>query len=174
MRKEKIGLFGGTFNPIHLGHLKAAEITQEKFQLDRILFIPSYIPPHKESIDIAPPHHRLKMVELACSSYPRFFPSPVEIEDRGTSYSIITVKKIEEMSPNAKIFFILGVDSFLEIETWKEYEALLNRCFFIVISRPGYSLKEAKNVIKGKYRKQMYELPESGKIRERIFFVASA
>jgi len=170
MKKMRIGLFGGTFNPIHLGHLRAAEIVQKRFLLDKVLFIPSYIPPHKNSVEIAPPFARLEMVKIACSSYPQFLPSSVEIEAKGKSYSILTVNKIEKMFPEAWIFFILGVDSFLEIETWREYEELLQLCFFIVVSRPGYRLEEAKE-IKGKYRDRMYEIPESdesSEIRESL------
>lgn len=172
MKKARIGIFGGTFNPIHSGHLKAAEIVQQRFLLDKVLFIPSYIPPHKESIDIAAPLHRLKMVELACASYPRFIPSSIEIDAQEKSYSIITLKKIEKLYPKAWMFFILGIDAFLEIKTWKEHEKVLNRCSFIVVSRPGFYLKEAKEVLKGIYRERMYEFSESderGEIEEDIF-----
>lgn len=169
MKRERIGLFGGTFNPIHLGHLRAAEIVQQKFDLDKVLFIPSYIPPHKESDEIASPFHRLRMVELACDSYPGFFPSYVEIEAKGTSYSIITLNKIRELFPEALIFFILGIDSFLEIETWKDYKKLINQCFFIVVSRPGYHLNEAREVFKGRYRDRIYEFTEPRRKDEEIF-----
>jgi nicotinate-nucleotide adenylyltransferase len=161
MKKARIGIFGGTFNPIHSGHLRAAEIVQKRFLLDKILFIASYIPPHKESVDIASPLHRLKMVELACASYPRFIPSSIEIEAKEKSYSIITLEKIEKLYPETWLFFILGIDAFLEIETWKEYEELLNRCFFIVVSRQGYRLKEAKDALERLYGERMYEFSES-------------
>lgn len=172
MKKTRIGIFGGTFNPIHSGHLKAAEIVQKKFLLDKILFIPSYIPPHKESVEMASPSDRLKMVELACAPYPRFMPSPIEIEAQEKSYSIITLEKIEKMYPETWLFFTLGIDAFLEIETWKEYEELLKRCYFIVISRKGYRLKEAKDVLEGPYKERMYEFPESdesGEIEADLF-----
>ncbi|NIM91331.1 MAG: nicotinate (nicotinamide) nucleotide adenylyltransferase [Candidatus Aminicenantes bacterium] len=169
MKKARIGIFGGTFNPIHAGHMRAAEIVQRKFLLDKILFIPSYIPPHKESVDMASPSDRLKMVELACAPYSRFIPSPIEIEAQEKSYSIITLEKIEKMYPETWLFFILGIDAFLEIETWKEYEELLKRCSFIVVSRQGYRLQEAKNVLEGPYKEKMYEFPESGEREEDLF-----
>ncbi|MFB0564669.1 MAG: nicotinate-nucleotide adenylyltransferase [Candidatus Aminicenantaceae bacterium] len=169
MKKERIGLFGGTFNPIHLGHLKAAEIVQKRFLLDKILFIPSYIPPHKETVEIASPLHRLKMVDIACASYPLFIPSSIEIEAKGKSYSIITLSKVEKIFPEALIFFLLGVDSFLEIETWREHEKLLAKCFFIIVNRPGYHLKDVKEVLNGRYRERMHELSERGEIDEGIF-----
>jgi nicotinate-nucleotide adenylyltransferase len=169
MEVTKIGLFGGTFNPIHSGHLRAGEITKEKFSLERIIYIPSYIPPHKESGDIAAPFHRLKMVELACAPYPRFLSSSIEIDAEGTSYSILTLSKLARQFPRSSIFFILGVDAFLEIESWKDYERLLERFFFIVISRPGYSLEEAKKVGEGKYRRKVYEIEKSGKVKDTLF-----
>ncbi|KPK78762.1 MAG: hypothetical protein AMJ89_00490 [candidate division Zixibacteria bacterium SM23_73] len=169
MKKARIGIFGGTFNPIHSGHLRAAETVQKKFLLDKVLFIPSYIPPHKESPDIASPLHRLKMVELACTSYPRFIPSSIEIEAKEKSYSIITLNKIEKLYPKNWLFFILGIDAFLEIEMWKEYEELLNRCFFIVVSRQGYRLKEAKEVLGGFYRERMHEFLKSDESEKDLF-----
>lgn len=159
MERQRIGLFGGTFNPIHSGHMKAAEVVREGFVLDKILFIPSYIPPHKESTDVASPAHRLRMIELALTSHPRFEPSAIEIEAGGKSYSILTLKKIKKAHPEALILFILGVDAFLEIETWREYRRVLDQCSFIVISRPGYRLAEAKNVLGDEYRDRIHELP---------------
>lgn len=167
--KVRIGTFGGTFNPVHWGHLKVAEVLQGKFLFEKVFFIPSYIPPHKESIEMASPFHRLKMVELALASSSRFIPSSIEIAAKGKSYSIITLKKIKELFPRAIIFFILGIDAFLEIDTWKEYERVLEQCFFVVISRPGYCLDDAKNVLKGKYQKWMVEISESGEVRDDIF-----
>lgn len=166
MMKERIGIFGGTFNPIHRGHLKAAEVVQRRLRLEKVLFIPSYIPPHKESSEIASPFHRLKMVELALASYAQFIPSSIEIDTKGKSYSILTLKKIKELFPKAMIFFILGIDAFLEIDTWREYQKVLNQCYFVVISRPGYSLKDAKKVLEGRYQKRMVEISESEEVRD--------
>ncbi len=150
MKKKRVGLFGGTFNPVHLGHLRAAEIVQEKFSLDEVLFVPSYIPPHKDTSDVVSPSHRLKMVELTLRSYSHFVPSSIEIDAMGKSYSIITLNRIKKLYPEALIFFILGIDAFLEIDTWKDYEHVLKRCFFVVINRPGYDSYEAKKKLKGK------------------------
>ena len=158
MGKKRIGLFGGTFDPIHCGHVKAAESVQRIFDFDRILFIPSYIPPHKESVDVASAEHRLKMVELALSPFDRFSPSSIEIDARGTSYSIVTLNRIKEMFPRADIYFLLGIDAFMEIETWKDYENVLEQCSFIVMSRPGYSLDQAKQVLSDKYNQRMIEV----------------
>lgn len=156
--KQRIGILGGTFNPIHSGHLKAAGEVQEKFRLKKILFIPSYIPPHKESVDIASPHDRLRMVKLALSPYSQFAASSVEIEAKGRSYSIYTLKKMKKKFPLAVIFFILGIDAFLEIDTWREYKKVLEQCYFIIVSRPGYRLEEASAALPSEYRERMVEV----------------
>lgn len=145
---------------MHSGHLKAASQVRERFFLGKVFFIPSYIPPHKESGEIASPEHRLKMVELACAPYEKFIVSQIEIEARGTSYSVDTLRKFERLYPDALVFFILGIDAFLEIETWKDYRELLESCFFIVMSRPGYSLDEAGGVLGGSYREKIVEVAE--------------
>lgn len=166
--KERIGLFGGTFNPVHLGHVKAAEIVLSKFMLDKILFIPSYIPPHKGTDGIASPDHRIAMVKLALGNKPHFIPSPIEIEAQGTSYSILTLNKIRETYPQAEIFFILGIDAFLEIDTWKDYKQVVDRCCFIVISRPGYRLQDAGMALGKEYEKDTLDLSEEDRFSEEM------
>jgi len=156
----RLGLLGGTFNPIHLGHIRASQAVHNTFELDRIYFIPAYIPPHKASQEIASPEHRLKMVQLAVEPFPDFIPSSMEIEAGGKSYSINTLEKFQVEFPGSKIHFILGIDAFLEIDTWKEYERLLDQCDFIVISRPGYNLKTAKEVLDGRYRDKIIDVEE--------------
>jgi len=141
------GLFGGTFNPIHLGHLKVAEEVCRRFPLDRILFIPSYIPPHKSSGEVVPVRHRLKMVEIACHNFPAFEVSEVEARHPGPSYSIITLRKLKQDWPEDRFFFIVGTDAFLEIETWKDYDQLLRECSFIVVRRPGFEIELLEKVI---------------------------
>lgn len=169
MKKERIGVFGGTFNPVHIGHLKAAAAVQKRFSLDRILFIPSFIPPHKESAGIASPDERLRMVELAIRGRSTFIPSAIEIRAKGRSYSILTLNRIKRLYPRAWIFFILGVDAFLEIETWREWERVLRRCLFIVVTRPGYRLKEAEKVLGEACRNQIRSVSHFEKVRERWF-----
>lgn len=163
-RKERIGLFGGTFNPIHSGHLKAAQAAQRSCVLQKVLFIPSFIPPHKETSSVVSAAHRLKMVSMAIRGYPGFSASSIEIEARGKSYSILTLEKIKKIYPRAFFYFILGIDAFLEIETWKEYERVLDQCDFIVISRKGHSLEEAKHVLGVSYRERIVDLSETGSI----------
>lgn len=176
MKKERIGLFGGTFNPIHLGHLKAAGIVRDRFLMDKVFFIPSFIPPHKKSDEVAAPEHRLHMVRLALHENSQFIPSSIEIDAGGESYSVITLAKIRKSYSQALVFFILGIDAFLEIETWKDYREVLKNCFFIIISRPGYSLQEAREVLGGRYREKMREVFEKddisrGMLSQYMFFL---
>lgn len=149
---ETLGLFGGTFDPVHLGHLTAAAEVRRQTRLDRILFIPSYLPPHKARGAAAPAADRLRMVELACRRRAGFEASSLEVEARGRSYSILTLRKIKALAPRARLFFILGVDAFLEIGTWREHERVLEECWFIVTGRPGFDLERARGVLGGRLR----------------------
>lgn len=149
---ETIGLFGGTFDPIHLGHLRAAAEVRRRARLDRILFIPSFLPPHKKSGTVASAADRLRMVELACRWRKGFEASPVEVEAGEKSYSILTLRKIRALASGARLFFILGVDAFLDIGTWREYQRVLQECYFIVMGRPGFELDRAREVLDGKLR----------------------
>lgn len=136
----RIGLLGGTFNPIHNCHLFIAGQTRDRLNLERVLFIPSSDPPHKPSTSLAPASHRRVMVELAIESEPRFALSEVELKRPNKSYSIETVQALRtEFGPSAELFFILGLDSFVEFPTWKQASALLKLCHFVVVSRPGTS-----------------------------------
>ena len=168
MKKLRIGLLGGTFNPVHRGHLRAAEEVRRRFALSQVLFIPSYIPPHKQTTDMAPPEDRFAMVELAVRSRLHLVASPLEIEAREKSYSIITLNKLQAVYPDAWVFFILGVDAFIEIETWKSYREVLEQCRFIVISRPGFDLATAREVLPSEYSRKMGECGGSGPVGEDL------
>ena len=134
---KRIGLFGGTFNPIHLGHLRGAEEIREAFGLEEVIFIPSSIPPHKVTEKVIEAKHRLEMVRLATANNRHFSTSDLEFSMPGKSYSIDTIRYFRERHPNA-LFFILGRDAFVEIETWKEFQQLFSLCNFIVMTRPGF------------------------------------
>jgi len=134
----KIGLFGGTFNPIHRCHVLVAQQTRELLSLDRILFIPSADPPHKPPGTLAPAHHRAHMVRLAIADDPAFVVSEIELKRSGRSYSIDTVHELgTEYGPGTELFFIVGLDAFVEFPTWRQASELLTLCHFVVISRPG-------------------------------------
>lgn len=167
--KDRIGLFGGTFNPVHLGHLKAAEDVRGAFLLDKVLLVPSYIPPHKESVEVATAADRFRMVELACGGHDGLVPSRVEVDARQKSYSVLTLAKIRGLFPEAWIFFILGTDAFLEIGTWREYERVLAECLFIVMTRPGTGLESAADVLGGRLRDRIHKIGEGEEPDESLF-----
>jgi nicotinate-nucleotide adenylyltransferase len=134
---RRIGIFGGTFNPIHLGHLSAAEEIGDRLGLDRVLFIPSFLPPHKQEDDMPKAEERREMVRLAILGNPRFALSDIEIDRGGRSYTIDTIEELGTVHQGAEMFFMTGLDSFLEIRTWKEWQRLLQLCTFVVLSREG-------------------------------------
>jgi len=139
----KIGLFGGTFDPIHWGHLRSAEEVGETFALDRLYFIPTSIPPHKRGQTTTPAQDRLQMVRLAVARNPRFSVSTVEISRPGVSYSVDTIRAFAaRKQPRDQLYFIIGLDAFREIGTWKDFREIFPLCHFIVTSRPGSKEKD--------------------------------
>jgi len=131
-------LFGGTFNPIHLGHLRGVEEVRGAFGLEEVVFIPAAIPPHKAAGEVVEARHRLEMVKLAIRANPYFSISSVELDRPGKSYSIDTLRYFQERNQNASLFFILGGDAFVEIETWKDFQGLFSFSNFIVMELPGF------------------------------------
>jgi nicotinate-nucleotide adenylyltransferase len=136
----KWGLFGGTFDPIHIGHLRCAEEMMEILDLNRIIFVPAAKPPHKIDAAITPFYHREQMIRLAIEGNPAFSFSDVENRRGGTSYSVETVEYLLDKYrlENLDLYFILGQDAFHAIRTWKDWERLLLLCHFAVMTRPGY------------------------------------
>ena len=132
----KVGIFGGTFNPVHYGHLRAAEEVREKVKLDKILFIPSGRPPLKIR-DIAHVRHRYEMTRRALVKNSNFELSDIECRQKGKSYTVKTLKKLKKSHPERDFYFILGIDAFLDIPHWWHHEELLRLAHFIIISRPG-------------------------------------
>ncbi len=138
----KWGLFGGTFDPVHLGHLRCAEEISELFRLDRMIFIPAGIQPLKTGSDTAPFHHREKMLRLAIEDNPSFSISTIENTRDGKSYSIETIRYfLDNASGETELYFILGQDSFDTIQQWKDWHELVTLCNFVVMTRPGYETK---------------------------------
>lgn len=143
---KSVALFGGTFNPIHYGHLAIAEEIRTKFNLDKIIFIPTYQPPHKDPADLADSKHRFVMAQLATVSNPCFEVSGVEMERGGKSYTIDSVKHFQQVyGEKVQLYFIVGADMLMEISTWKNIEELLKLCRFIAVSRPGYDVQKIFN-----------------------------
>ena len=136
--KKRIGIFGGTFDPIHLGHLIVAETIMDEFSLDRVVFIPAAVPPHKLGKEISASHHRYMMTMLAICSTPRFEVSVMEMRRSGPSYSRDTLAElIREHGEDTDFYFIVGADSVASLHTWNRVEELLSMCHFVGASRPG-------------------------------------
>ena len=137
-----IALFGGTFDPIHSGHLVAARVAVRRFRLDRVLFVPSGNPPHKVHDRLTSFSHRFAMVALACAREPRFAPSLLEAPraDGRPHYSVDTVRAARRsLGARHRLFFLIGADAFLDLPHWKDYRRLLGMVNFIVVSRPGFA-----------------------------------
>jgi len=150
---RRIALFGGSFDPVHNGHLAVARAADRRFNFDEIHFVPASRPPHKLKQHLAPFPHRFAMVSLACAEHPHFVPSLAEAgEDFSGAqlhYSVDTVRYFRHAyhGHGDRIFFMIGADAFLDIPMWKEYETLLGLCDFIVANRPGLRMEALRLVI---------------------------
>ncbi|MCX7590768.1 MAG: nicotinate-nucleotide adenylyltransferase [Kiritimatiellae bacterium] len=138
---KKVGVFGGTFNPIHLGHLILGQTALESCGLSSVLFIPCSKPPHKTAKNLASAHHRLAMVELAIEGDFRFRVSDIEIRRGGVSYAIDTIRSLRATDPSAAYYFLIGTDTLLELHLWKNIDQLLTLCTFVAFARPGVDLR---------------------------------
>lgn len=163
----RIGVFGGTFNPIHNGHVKIAEEVLKVLDLDRIIFIPSKFPPHKKDAEIASAKDRYNMVKLAVKNNKNFEVSDVELKREGPSYTIDTIKDlINRFEPDDEFYFIIGSDTLGELKEWKQINNLLKIIKFVVVNRPKYSLG---NIPKSALRVHMGGIDiSSSRIREFI------
>lgn len=148
----RLALFGGTFDPIHNGHLAVARAARRRFRLDRVYFVPCGRPPHKDRPGLSDYLHRFNMVALACAGEPGFVPSLLEAgpdrRGRRRSYSIDTVRRLRRLyGSRARIYFLLGVDAFLYLQTWKNFRQLVRMCEFIVAARPGFDWRRTARVL---------------------------
>jgi nicotinate-nucleotide adenylyltransferase len=137
-RRERIGVMGGTFDPVHYGHLFAAEAARTEAGLDRVIFVPSGSPPHKSYHAMAPAEDRFEMTRLAIAGNPYFEISRVETDRRGASYTAETLEAVSRGSGGADLFLITGLDAALDIPNWYEPLKILSLCTVIVVARPGY------------------------------------
>jgi nicotinate-nucleotide adenylyltransferase len=140
-RSKRIALYGGTFDPVHDGHLAVARGLLDLLALDEVLFVPAYVAPHKRDVPPTSPWHRHAMLALATADDPRMLISTAELDAPGRPYSVETVARFkEEFGGGARLFFVMGADSWSEITTWREWERLLEMCEHVVVTRPGYEL----------------------------------
>jgi nicotinate-nucleotide adenylyltransferase len=137
---RRLGVMGGTFDPIHHGHLLTAEEAAVQFGLDEVVFVPTGRPWMKEARDVSPAEHRYLMTVVATASNPRFSVSRVEIDREGPTYTVDTLRSIGDAAGDAELFFVTGADAMLEIFHWKDPEEILSLAHFIAATRPGYDL----------------------------------
>lgn len=159
----KIGFFGGTFDPVHLGHIALARAAMEQYKLHRVVFVPVGVPPHKLGQPLSPFIHRFAMLALATAEEKTFVLSLLEAPHDETdnrrdrrakpNYSLDTVRRLKQsLKPSDQLFFLIGIDAFAEISEWHEPEQLLRECEFIVAGRPGYSLADVAKALPEKLR----------------------
>lgn len=145
---RRLGIFGGSFDPVHIGHLIAGEWVREAFQLDQVLFVPAFQPPHKIDSPKAPPTLRLKMLEAAVRSHIGFGVSDIEIRRQGPSYTVDTLQDLSRIHPGARLFFILGADLVPGIIGWHKWEMAAALATFIGVNRPGSKVQEVPEALR--------------------------
>jgi nicotinate-nucleotide adenylyltransferase len=169
-QKKKIGILGGTFDPIHLGHLVLAEQVKEKLGLDKVIFIPSASPPHKSKRKLSPAKDRFHMTKLALESNSTFLVSDIELKRKGLSYTVETLKQLKKQYPDSEIYFLTGSDVLDEIHTWKNPEQIYKLAKVVIAIRPGFDSFDSKN----HFAKKSMIVPitsvdiSSTQIRERV------
>lgn len=142
-----VGILGGTFDPVHLGHLGAADAARLQLDLAQVLFIPNHIPPHKPERSVAPERDRLAMLELALAGQSAFGIDRLELERAGPSYTFDTIDALRRQHADWQIHFIVGSDAFLDLHTWHRWDELLRLCAFAVVSRPGYDRRRVARML---------------------------
>ena len=176
MTGRGIGILGGTFDPVHIGHLRMADAVYKYMKLEQVMFIPAYVAPHKVGMDIAPADDRYAMTKLAIEPYSYFTVSDLELRRSGVSYTVDTLRELHRQYPEKQLYFIIGADSVEQLHTWNSIEEMLQLATFIGAGRPGYE-GIMDNVVKnlGEEARQhimLLNTPEydvsSTDIRERI------
>jgi nicotinate-nucleotide adenylyltransferase len=156
----KIGVFGGSFNPPHMGHLIVIEAVRDQLQLDKVIFIPAAQSPNKPDTLLAPASNRLEMTELAVRGNKGFEVSDIEIQRKGVSYTVDTIQMLSVLNPRSELSLIIGIDNLIEFDTWKSPDEIVSKTDLVVMSRPGYST----NVTKSKYLRaaKIINVPQIG------------
>jgi len=137
MTNDKLGIFGGSFDPIHYGHLLLAETCREQCRLDRVLFVPAAVPPHKRSQAMTAGRDRIEMIRLAIGGHEQLAVSTIEIDRDGVSYSVDTLSALAEQQPGSSLFFLMGADSLKDLPTWREPQKLCELAVPLVVRRAG-------------------------------------
>lgn len=172
-----IGVFGGSFNPVHIGHLILAECICCEFSMEKIFFVPAKLPPHKTGLDMASARHRFNMVSIAVESNPKFYVSDIELNRQGKSFTVDTLSMLSDIYPNKKLCFICGADSLMNFGTWRDIEKIFQLADIIIAGRPNAPAEEFQDMLS--YYRQKYNANiicsnspfidiSSTQIRERI------
>jgi nicotinate-nucleotide adenylyltransferase len=143
--QKKIGILGGTFDPIHMGHLILAEQVKHKLRLDGVIFIPCLSPPHKTKRKLSPAEDRFRMTQLAIEGNPTFSISDIELKRGGVSYTVDTLRQLKEIHPRSEVYFLTGSDMLEEIHTWREPEEIYKLAKMVIATRPGFDNFDPKN-----------------------------
>jgi nicotinate-nucleotide adenylyltransferase len=157
---KRIGILGGTFDPLHLGHLRAAEVVRDALRLEKVLFVPASTPPHKASPPVTAAEHRFGMLERALSGEAHFEVSRAELDRGGRSYTVDTLEAFTAASEDSRFFFVTGTDAFSEIKTWKSWERLLDEHWFVVHERPGFPIEAVRDVLPERISSRVLERGE--------------
>ena len=161
---QRIGVIGGTFDPIHYGHLAAAEEARVRVNLEKVLFVVALLPPHKLDEDVTPVEHRLAMVRLGIASNPHFEISLVDVDRPGPSFTVDTISMLQEQwGPDTELFFVMGLDSLVEVPTWHQPERLIRLCHLVAVSRPRFEvdMRQLEASVSGiSSRVEIIDMPE--------------
>lgn len=161
----KLGLFGGSFDPIHTGHIRPVQEARQQLGLDRVVFLPTAVPPHKPGRQFAPPHARFAMVELALLREEGLVVSPLELTPEQPCYTIETLRHFRQLDPDTELFLLVGGDGFAELDTWREWEEIARLADLAVLTRPDWHLAD----IRDRLPPEVAELATSG----RVHFVSN-
>jgi nicotinate-nucleotide adenylyltransferase len=143
--KKRIGILGGTFDPIHTGHLVLAQQLLERFQLEKVIFMPAATPPHKEDQELSSAHHRFEMTKEAIEDNPRFEISDIELKREGKSYTIDTITALKKLHPDSDLYLLAGSDVLTELDTWKDPDRIFQEIKVVIGIRPGYDKIDLDN-----------------------------
>lgn len=174
---KRIGILGGTFNPVHIGHLFMAEHARVEMELDMILFIPTGVPYMKNSKEILPSDSRMKMLELSIASNPYFLTSDIEIKREGNTYTFETLEELHQLYPNAELFFLVGADCLFTIERWYQPQRIFDNCTLLAANRndvPQKELLEKKQFLENRFHAKvvLLDVPQidisSTKVRDNV------
>ncbi len=175
----RLGLFGGSFDPVHYGHLLLAECCREEQRLDRVLFLPAAVPPHKQDQELTPAQTRIDMLELAIAGHEQFAVSRYEVERGGISYTVDTLRHFQQEDPHGELFFLLGADMLRDLPHWREAAQVCELAMPIVVRRPGFEEPDFDCLVGltspariDRFRQHQVEMPAIGlsstEIRRRV------